>query len=47
VRDQAHLGQSEVQDLGVAAWPDENVGGLDITVNDAGAVRRNNATSIQ
>ena len=40
VRDRAsHLGQSEVQDLGVAAWADEDVGGLDIAVNDAGAVR--------
>ena len=36
----SHLGQSEVQDLGVAAWADEDVGGLDIAVNDACAVRR-------
>ena len=41
MRDRAsHLGQSEVQDLGVAAWADEDVGGLDIAVNDACAVRR-------
>ena len=40
VRDRAsHLGQPEVQDLGVAARADEDVCGLDIAVNDARAVR--------
>ena len=31
-----HLGQTEVQDLRVAATADEDVGGLDVAVNDAG-----------
>ena len=40
MRDPAsHLGQPEVEDLGVAAWADEDVGGLDVAVNDARAVR--------
>ena len=34
-----HLGQTEVQDLRVAATADEDVGGLDVAVNDVGVVR--------
>ena len=33
------LSQTEVEDLGVAALGDENVGGLNVTVDDAFAVR--------
>ena len=34
-----HFGQVEVENFGVAALDDENVGGLDVAVNDAFAVR--------
>ena len=37
---QRHLGQSKIEDLGVAALGDEDVGGLDVTVDDALAMRR-------
>ena len=34
------LGQTEIQNLGVASLRDENVGGLDVAVDDAFSVRR-------
>ena len=34
-----YLGQAEIENFGVAAFRDENVGGLDVAMNDALAVR--------
>jgi hypothetical protein len=40
------LGEAEVEDLGVAARGDENVGGLDIAVDDTLACAASSASAI-